>query len=163
MKREYTTLVPDETVSLPRQEVRGGDLRTWNEAVENSPQPVCIHQLIEEQVRHSPDEVAVVFEGKSLTYQELDQRSNQLAHLLQQQGVGQEVLVGICLERSLEMVVALLGILKAGGAYVPLDPAYPADRIQYVLEDSRVQVLITQETLLPSLPHTDARIVVLDS
>ena len=125
--------------------------------------PMCVHLLVEHQVRRSPDAIAVVFGEQSLTYRELDQRSNQLAHLLREEGVGREVLVGLCVERSLEMIVALLGILKSGGAYVPLDPAYPPDRIRYVLEDSRVPVLLTQRGLASSLPATNAKILILDS
>ena len=125
--------------------------------------PMCVHGLVEDQVRRSPDAIAVVFGEQSLTYRELDRRANQLAHLLRAEGVGREVLVGLCVERSLEMIVALLGILKAGGAYVPLDPAYPSDRIRYVLEDSRVPVLLTQRELVPSLPATNAKILILDS
>lgn len=121
-----------------------------------------IHALFEAQVQRSPDAIAVVFGKQSLTFRDLDRRANQLANLLRAQGVQRDTLVGICVERSLEMVVALLGILKAGGAYVPLDPAYPADRIQYVLEDSEVRLLITQQELLSSLPPTEAAILVLD-
>ena len=99
---------------------------------------------LEEQVERTPDNIAVVFEDQSLTYWELNQRSNQLAHYLQQQGVGPDVLVGICMERSLEMIVALLGILKGGGAYVPIDPAYPDERIAFMLQDSQLGVLLNQ-------------------
>src|SRR5687768_3353575 len=88
-------------------------------------QVLCLHQRFEAQVERTPDAVAVVFEGKKLTYQELNCRANQLAHYLRKLAVGPEVRVGLCVERSLEMVVGLLGILKAGGAYVPLDPSYP--------------------------------------
>jgi amino acid adenylation domain-containing protein len=162
MKQDPPTLVPYRAEISSQAAVREG-ADTWTESVAACPQQLCIHHLIEAQARRSPNDVAVVFEGQSLTYRELDIRANQLAHLLRAHGVQRGVLVGLCVERSLEMVVALLAILKAGGAYVPLDPAYPAERIRYVLEDSRVQVLITQETLLPSLPGTNATTVVLDS
>ena len=122
------------------------------------PRESCLHELLEEQARQRPESMAVEFEGRRLSYAELDQRSNQLAHLLRKRGVGPDRLVGVCMERSLEMVVALLGILKAGGAYVPLDPAYPSDRIQYVLDDARVMLLLTQESLLASLPPTSAEV-----
>jgi amino acid adenylation domain-containing protein len=122
----------------------------------------CVHQLLEAQAQQTPQATAVEFEGRSLSYGELDLRANQLAHLLRKRGVEREVLVGLCVERSLEMVVALLGILKAGGAYVPLDPAYPRDRIKYVLDDARVKVLITQEPLRKSLPTTSSEVVCLD-
>jgi amino acid adenylation domain-containing protein len=107
--------------------------------------------------------VAVVFEEQQLTYHELNRRANQLAHYLQQLGVGPDVLVGVCVERSLEMVVALLGILKAGGAYVPLDPAFPADRIAFMLQDAQAAVLLTQQHLIPQLPAHQATLVCLDS
>ena len=96
------------------------------------PRDATIHSLFESQVDRSPDDVAIVFEGDSLTYRELECRANRLARRLLKMGVGPNVLVALCVERSLEMVVGLLGILKAGGSYVPLDPAYPADRIEFV-------------------------------
>jgi amino acid adenylation domain-containing protein len=109
----------------------------------------CFHQLFEEQVERSPNAIALVFEDKQLTYQELNNRSNQLAHYLQKLGVGPEVLVGICLERSVEMIVALLGILKAGGAYLPLDPTYPQERLNFMLKDAQVSILVTHSLLAP--------------
>ncbi|AUB41615.1 Glutamate-1-semialdehyde aminotransferase [Nostoc flagelliforme CCNUN1] len=134
----------------------------WSQG-EISLQPeLCLHQLFEEQVEKTPDAVAVVFENEKLTYQELNQRANKLAQYLQQLGVKPEVLVGICVERSLEMVVGLLGILKAGGAYVPLDPTYPQERLAFMLENSQVPVLLTQQHLLESLPAHTARTVCLD-
>jgi len=105
----------------------------------------CIHQVFESQVKRTPDAVAVVFEDEQLSYQELNHRSNQLAHYLQKLGVGPEVLVGICIERSLEMIVGVLGILKAGGAYVPLDPTYPQERLEFMLEDTQVHIVVTQQ------------------
>ena len=115
-------------------------------------QDQCIHQLFEAQVERTPDAVAVVFENQQLTYTELNCRANQLAHYLQTLGVGPEVLVGISVERSLEMIVGLLGILKAGGAYVPLDPDYPTERLQFMLEDCEATVLLTQSNLKDKLP-----------
>ncbi|MGK7877798.1 MAG: amino acid adenylation domain-containing protein, partial [Xenococcaceae cyanobacterium] len=117
----------------------------------------------EEQVEKNPDAVAVVFEKEQLTYQQLNQKANQLAHHLLSLGVGPEVLVGICVERSVEMVVGLLGILKAGGAYVPLDPNYPQERLSYMLADSGVEVLLTQHSLLEFLPSHTAQVVCLDT
>ena len=134
----------------------------WNSTTAAYPRELCLHQLLQEQATQRPESIAVEFEGRSLSYAELDRRSNQLAQLLRKRGVGAERLVGVCMERSLEMVVALLGILKAGGAYVPLDPAYPSDRIQYVLEDARIQLLLTQDSLLLSLPPTAAEVLCLD-
>ena len=135
----------------------------WNNTTKEYPIDQCIHQLFEEQVTRSPDAIAVVFEDQQLTYRELNQRANCLAHYLQTLGVEPEVLVGICVERSLEMVVGLLGILKAGGAYVPLDPSYPTERIAYMLNDSRLPVLLTQQKLVASLPESEAQIVCLDT
>ncbi len=123
----------------------------------------CITQLFETQVASTPDAVAVVFEDQQLTYRELNCRANQLAHHLTSLGVGPEVLVGICVERSLEMVVGLLGILKAGGAYVPLDPAYPQERLAFMLSDSQVSVLLTQEKLRVRLTEHGAHVVCLDA
>ena len=119
-----------------------------------------VHQRFEAQVRRSPHAIAVEFAGQSLTYQALDERANQLAHHLQTLGVGPDVLVGICFERSLEMIIAILGILKAGGAYVPLDPAYPADRLAFMLENARVSVLLTQSHLQGCLPTQQQTLVV---
>ena len=135
----------------------------WNDTASDYPTDKCIHQLVEEQVEKTPDAIAVVFENQQLTYQQLNQRANQLAHHLLSLGVGPEVLVGICVERSVEMVVGLLGILKAGGAYVPLDPTYPHQRLSYMLCDAGVSVLLTQQSLLVSLPEHQAQVVCLDS
>ncbi|WP_416212830.1 amino acid adenylation domain-containing protein, partial [Nostoc sp. LEGE 12450] len=135
----------------------------WNNTQAEYPQDKCIHQLFEEQVARTPDAVAVVFENQQLTYQQLNCRANQLAHYLQSLGVGADVLVGICVERSLEMVVGLLGILKAGGAYVPLDPEYPTERLSFMLEDAQVQVLLTQQHLVKALPQSQVELVCLDS
>ena len=135
----------------------------WNGTKADYPQDRCIHQLFEQQAEQTPDAVAVVFEDEQLTYKELNQRANQLAHHLGNLGVGPEVLVGICVERSLDMVVGLLGILKAGGAYVPLDPEYPTERLSFMLQDAGVQVLLTQARLVKSLPKHNARVVCLDT
>ncbi|MGL4621159.1 non-ribosomal peptide synthetase, partial [Chroococcidiopsis sp.] len=115
------------------------------------PRDKCIHQLFEQQVAQNPERVAVVFEGQHLTYGELNAKANQLARYLQQQGVGSEVLVGLHVERSLLMMVALLGIHKAGGAYVPLDPDFPQERIGFMLQDSQVPVIVTQQELINNL------------
>ncbi|MEM9271366.1 MAG: amino acid adenylation domain-containing protein [Cyanobacteria bacterium P01_F01_bin.143] len=123
----------------------------------------CLQQLFEEQVARTPTVIAVEFAGQKITYQQLNQRANQLAHYLQSLGVKPEVLVGICVERSLEMMVGLWGILKAGGAYVPLDPTYPQERLAYMLEDSSVSVLLTQDSLRASLPEHQSKLVCLDT
>jgi amino acid adenylation domain-containing protein len=138
-------------------------LVTWNDTQVDYPQDKCIHQLFEEQARKTPDAVAVVFGADSLTYAQLDRRSNQLAHHLQSVGVGIGSLVGICVERSIELVVGLFGILKAGAAYVPIDPNYPAERLEYLIEDSQVQVLLTQARLVERLPVSEAQLICLDT
>ena len=135
----------------------------WNNIQAEYPQDKCIHHLFEAQVERTPNAVAVTFEEQQLTYQELNARANQLAHHLQALGVGPEVLVGICMESSLEMIVGLLGILKAGGAYVPLDPAYPQERLAFMLENTQVKLLLTKQSLLESLPQSQAQVVNLDT
>jgi amino acid adenylation domain-containing protein len=135
----------------------------WNDTQADCPQDSCIHQLFEAQVERTPDAVAVVFEDQQLTYRQLNARANQLAHYLRKRDVGPEVLVGICVERSLEMVVGLLGILKAGGAYVPLDPTYPKERLAFMLEDAQAPVLLTQQRLMAELPKHRAEVVCLDT
>jgi amino acid adenylation domain-containing protein/thioester reductase-like protein len=121
-----------------------------------------IHQLVERQVLATPAAIAVTFQGQQLTYQELDRKANQLAHYLQSLGVKPETLVGVCIERSLDMLVALLAVLKAGGAYVPLDPSYPTDRIAFMIEDSELPILLTEQAQLTNLPQTSARTIVLE-
>ncbi|MEA5570288.1 amino acid adenylation domain-containing protein [Calothrix sp. UHCC 0171] len=123
----------------------------------------CVQQMFETQALQTPDAVAVVFAEKSLTYQELNQQANQLAHYLKTLGVKPEVMVGIYVERSLEMIVAILGVLKAGGAYVPIDPNYPPERVNFILEDTQTPFLLTQENLLPHLENTTAQLFCLDS
>jgi aspartate racemase len=123
----------------------------------------CIHKWFEAQVQCKPDAVAVVCDDKQLTYQELNTRANKLAHHLQSLEVGPNVLVGICVERSLEMVVGLLGILKAGGAYVPLDPAYPKERLSFILEETQLPLLLTQHRLVEELPQYESRVICLDT
>jgi non-ribosomal peptide synthetase component F len=134
----------------------------WNNTAAVYPKDKCIHQLFEEQVEKTPDAVAVSFEGQQLTYQALNERANQLAHYLQTLKIEPDVFVGICVERSLEMLVGLLGILKAGGAYVPLDPDYPKERIAFMLIDSQASVLLTQEALLTEWPENQVQVVCLD-
>ncbi len=135
----------------------------WNDNKTDYPRDLCIHQLFEAQAQRTPDAIAVVFEHEQLTYGELNRRTNQLAHYLRALGVGPEVLVAVCLERSLEMVIGLLGILKAGGAYVPLDPAYPKERLSFMLKDAQAPVLLTQKRLVAGLPECEARVICLDS
>ena len=120
----------------------------WNSTEADYPRDCCINELFEAQVERTPETIAIEFDGKRLTFRELNTQANQLAHLLQKLGIGPEKLVAICVERSLEMVVGLLGILKAGGAYLALDPAYPGERLTFMLEDAQVSVLLTQAKLV---------------
>ncbi|MDB6023733.1 MAG: Amino acid adenylation domain protein [Pedosphaera sp.] len=133
----------------------------WNHTEASFPQNECLPQLFEAQVRHDPNAIALAFDGQRLTYHELNQRANRLAHYLKQQGVGAETLVAVCLERSFELVIGLLAILKAGGAYVPLDPNYPSERLEFILQDARAAMLLTQESLLKNLPGAP-RVICLD-
>ena len=134
----------------------------WNDTRAEYPDAGCVHTLVEAQVRRTPEAIALVSEQGALTYRELDARANQLAWYLRGLGVGPEVCVGLCVERSLEMVVGLLGILKAGGAYVPLDPTYPAERLEHMLEESQAPVVLTQVAVASRLPP-GSRSVCLDS
>ncbi|MDZ8263789.1 non-ribosomal peptide synthetase [Nostoc sp. ChiQUE01b] len=170
MMQHYQTLLA-AIVAHPKQPVNRLPLLTaaeqqqllveWNATQADYPTQ-CLHQLFETQVEQNPDAVAIVFEAQQLTYQQLNAQANQLANYLQKQGVKPEMLVGICLERSLSMIVGLLGILKAGGAYVPLDPEYPSDRLGFILEDTQVSVVLTQQHLLDKLPQHQAKLVFLD-
>jgi amino acid adenylation domain-containing protein len=142
----------------------------WNDIQANYPRDrfaqsanLCIHELFQAQVARTPDAVAVVSQTQHLTYQALNERANQLARHLQGFGVGPEALVGVCLERSVDMVVGLLGILKAGGAYVPLDPAYPQERLAFILRDCQARVLLTQHRLRERLTWLSGRVVCLDT
>lgn len=138
-------------------------LLEWNETQSLYPTDLCFHQLFEAQVEKTPDAVAVVFQDEQLTYRELNQRANQLAGYLQKLGVKAESKVGLCVERSPEMIVGLLGILKAGGAYLPLDPTYPQERIAFMLSDSQVPILLTTQNLAAKLPEHQAQVVCLDT
>ncbi len=140
----------------------------WNDTRVDYPVDKCLHHLFEEQVQRTPDTIALVFDEQeadpvTTTYRELNERANQLAHYLIKQGVGPETLVGICAERSIEMVVGLYGILKAGGAYVPLDPTYPQERLAFMMADAQVPVLLTQAHLHEQLPVHEAQTLCLDA
>jgi iturin family lipopeptide synthetase A len=160
-------------VSEPKQHLRSLPLLTaaqrhqllveWNDTQADYPEDKCINQLFEQQVQRHPDAVALVFGNQQITYHQLNCRANQLANYLKSLGVGADVLVGLCVERSIEMIVGLLGILKAGGAYVPLDPEYPQERLSLMLEDAQVSVLLTQKSLLGRLPQHNAKLVCLDA
>ena len=134
----------------------------WNATEAEYPADKTLVQLFEEQVERSPEAVAVEYEGTQLTYRELNARANQLAHYLQSKGVGPESRVGIWMERSLEMMVALLGTLKAGGAYVPLDPNYPQERLAFMLGDAQVPVLLTRQRFIKDLPEYAGHVVCMD-
>jgi amino acid adenylation domain-containing protein len=148
---------------LLTDEERRQILVNWNNTESAYAENRSVYELFEEQVEEAPDAVAVLFENQSLTYRQLNARANQLAWHLQELGVRPDSLVGICVERSLEMIIGLLGILKAGGAYVPLDPEYPKDRLAFMLEDSSVTVLLTQDHLVGTLPASPARLIRLDT
>ena len=148
---------------LLSQRERNQILVDWNATASQYPRHLCLHQLIEQQAEKTANAVAVVMGKEKIAYRELNERANQLAHYLQQKGVGAETLVGIFLERSINMVVALLGVLKSGAAYIPLDPAYPKERIGFVLEDAGVDLLLTQQDLLPLLPEKRAAAIDIDS
>ena len=135
----------------------------WNATEKDYPADKCVHELFEEQVRRTPEATAVVFGEESLTYTELNARANRLAHRLRELGVKPDSLVAICVERSLEMIVGLLGILKAGGAYVPLDPDYPKERLTSIIEDSNVDILITEENLKLQFEKKTKHVICIDS
>jgi len=147
---------PISTLSILTDAERHQLLVEWNDTATDYPKDKCIHELFERQVEQTPNAVAVSFQGRHLTYRELNTRANQLAHHLMSLGVGPEKLIAICVDRSLEMIIGLLGILKAGGAYVALDPTYPKKRLHFMVEDSQVSILLYQKHLLPNLPQTRA-------
>jgi non-ribosomal peptide synthetase component F len=151
---ELSLLTETETYQL---------LEGWNHTDVEYDREVCVHQLIESQVEITPTAVAMVFEDEQITYQELNDRANQVAIYLRKLGVGPDTLVGLCVERSLDMIIGLLGILKAGGAYLPLDPTYPKDRLAFMMMDARVPVLLTQERLKPDFSAHQAIVVCLDT
>ncbi|MFQ5628977.1 MAG: amino acid adenylation domain-containing protein, partial [bacterium] len=138
-------------------------LYRWNDTETVFPHEKCLHELFEQNVQHQEDAVAIRFADEQISYAELDRSSNQLAHYLCEIGVGPEIRVGISVERSVEMVVGILGILKAGGAYVPIDPAYPTERQDFMLTDSKVTILLTQQHLLKKMAQNSARILCLDA
>ena len=156
---------PDQTLSaLPLLTLKEHHqiVHEWNDTASEFPHEKCIHELFEEQAARAPHNVAVVFGDRRLTYAELNARANQLAHYLIERGVKPDTLVGLCIERSLEMIIGLLGILKAGGAYVPLDPDYPEARLVFMLEDADTPITLTQTDLIQRIPLQDRHIVCLD-
>jgi amino acid adenylation domain-containing protein len=172
LSEQYLTLLesaiayPDNAISdlkICSDRQRQQLLIEFNDTHTDYPKDKCIHSLFEEQVERTPEAVAVAFENQQLTYRELNNRANQLAQYLKTLGVETETLVGICVERSLEMVVGILAVLKAGGAYVPLDPNYPSERLVYMLQDARVSVLLTQQKLQKDLTDCQVNIICLDT
>ncbi|HEX8146261.1 MAG TPA: condensation domain-containing protein, partial [Pyrinomonadaceae bacterium] len=172
MAGHFTTLLkgiaarPEERISsLPMlaDAERRRLLVEFNDTRTAYPSDLCVHQLFEEQAARTPEAVAVVFGREALTYAELNGRANRLARRLREHGVRPESRVGVCAERSADLVAALLAVLKAGGAYVPLDPSYPSERLAFMLEDAGVRVLLAQERLAGELPRHDARVVCLDA
>ena len=134
----------------------------WSRFATDYPAEKRAHDLFEQQAERRPDALAVVYEGRHLTYSELNAKANQLARYLRKQGVGPEALVGVSAERSLELIIALLGVVKAGGAYVPLDPSYPGQRLSYMLEDAGAPILLTLESLSVELDPNQTRVIRLD-
>ncbi|MBZ5523304.1 MAG: amino acid adenylation domain-containing protein [Acidobacteriia bacterium] len=168
---DHLRLVLEQTVEEPEQRIgelsllagaeREQVLVEWNRTAVEYPQQ-CLHELFEQQAARTPQAVAVEYEGQSFSYAELNRRANQLGHYLRMLRVGPEVRVAICLERNLEMVVALMGVLKAGGAYVPLDPAYPKDRLQFMVEDSQAAVLLTERRFAELLSNSQTQVICLE-
>jgi amino acid adenylation domain-containing protein len=146
---------------LTEQELRQ-ELVEWNDTQTEYPHEQCLHHWFEEVVERNPLATALICGAEQLSYQQLNERANRLAHHLIKQGIGPEAVVGLCLERSIDMVVALLGVLKAGGAFLPLDPAYPAERLAFMITDSRVSILLTQHSLREHLSAPHSRLICLD-
>jgi amino acid adenylation domain-containing protein len=153
---------PIDELSLLTAAEKHQVLMAWNDTKAEYTYDRTIHQLFEERVQQTPQQVALMFEDRQLTYQELNFRANQLGRYLQSLGVGAEVLVGIYMDRSLDVVVGLMAILKAGGAFLALDPSYPQERVAYMLDDAKVSILLTQEQLVETLPKHQAQIICLD-
>jgi amino acid adenylation domain-containing protein len=163
---EGIVATPDERISqlpLLTEPERHQLLVEFNDTACEYPREQCVHELFEQQAERTPNSVALVFEDQQLTYRELNERANQFAHHLLAMGVGPETLVGLCLERSAELVVAILGILKAGGAYVPLDADYPPQRLEFMLRDSGLIFLVTNRHLIGRLPDTDCTMICIDA
>ncbi|WP_371865564.1 non-ribosomal peptide synthase/polyketide synthase [Dictyobacter alpinus] len=166
--RILEALVTDDSqciqdISLLEEREQALLIHDWNNtATHYGAAEQSLQQLIEQQCTRDPDRIAVIFEQQQLSYGELERRSNQLAHFLRAQGIGPDRLVGLCLQRSLELVIAIIAVLKAGGAYVPLDPDYPTERLRFLIEDTHLSLVLTQHPLLPLLPSSDCRRLCLD-
>ena len=151
---EQAPQTPMRTIDILPRDERHRLLVEWNDTAVDYPQDRLLHELFEDQAARAPEAVALVFEGARLSYGELNARANRLAHRLRAQGVGPETIVGLCVERSFEMIVGLLGVLKAGGAYLPIDPDYPRERILFMIEDAAPALVLTQDHLRERLPET---------
>jgi len=172
MLRHYQILL-EEIVRYPGKRILEIPLMTdderrqllveWNETRREYPRDKCIQELFEEQVKQRPEAIAAVFEDQQLSYRELNERANRLGRYLQKAGVEPESLVGICVERSLDMMIGIVAVLKAGAAYVPFDPSYPRERLEFMLEDTRTSVLLTQQRLRGSVTNYDGKILCLDT
>jgi amino acid adenylation domain-containing protein len=154
---------PVDTLPLLTSVQRDQTLVAWNDTNADYPSNSLLHTLFEAQVERSPEAAAMIYAGEMLTYQELNWRANQLAHYLQTLGVGPEVSVGVCIERSLQTIIALMAIIKAGGVYVPLDPAYPPEILSFILANTQMPILLTEQRLLPELPDQSHQIILLDT
>jgi amino acid adenylation domain-containing protein len=152
-----------DDVNLLSKNEEQQQLEVWNATQASYPKDKTIAQLFEEQVERTPEAVAVVFSDEQISYRELNERANQLAHYLQRRGVAADTLIGLCLNKSVEMIVAMLATLKAGGAYLPMDPAYPQERLRFMVEDSGVTYLITTESLVDSVPQKIPTTILLDA
>ncbi len=159
----YDVIEYKNEAGTDRKGIEQEQLAAWNETQQNYPLDICVPQRVAMQAATTPDEVALIADDQVLSYRELNRRANQLAHYLQVLGVRSNMLVGLCVERSLDMVVGLLGILKAGSAYVPLDPTYPQDRLAFMVEDASVSVLVTQQHLTTQLPAQGSHVICLDA
>ncbi len=159
--------MPENLPSQNSVQMTGGELQRllveWNNTRAEYPSNKCVHELVTEQAERTPDAIAVVQGNRQLTFRELNQRANQLADCLRKKNIGTDVPVAICLRRSMELAVALLGVMKAGAACLPLDPDYPVERLAYMLEDSHAPLLLTQPGLLPALANRQTEVLHLDS
>ncbi len=174
LNTESSRHTPSYAILTPLRKERNADklllsereqqqIALWNATQQSYPQDICVHQFVEKQAANTPEATALWANGQVMTYAQLNQQANQLAHYLQTLGVGPNVLVGLCVERSLDMVVGMLSILKAGGAYVPLDPAYPVERLNYMLKDAQIAVLLTQKHLTARLAEQDMTCICMDT
>ncbi len=150
-----------ELTQLTKAE-RHKQLVEWNTSNKDYRYSDCVHELFEKQVNDTPDAIAIFFENKEITYRETNKRANLIAHYLQGLGVGSGSMVGLCIDRSPEMVIAILGIWKAGGTYIPLDPEYPKERLSFMLADAQIQILLTKSSFIEKIPELEGEVVAID-